>query len=67
MVEQTPFSGTTSPSPLRKSMKMKSKATAQSIKEALKEQIETGFRISELGETVQQERVTAARDKLAAY
>ena len=64
MVEQAAsFGDTTSPSPLRLNKK-KSVASAQSIKEALQEQIKTGDKISELGETVQQERVTHAREKV---
>ena len=38
--------------------KRKSVMTVQSIKESLSEQSKTGDRISELGENLQQERVT---------
>jgi len=64
MVEQS-YTDTASPS-LRLSKKT-SVASAQTIKDALIEQIKTGDRISELGETLQQDRVTQAREKIADF
>ena len=47
--------------------KRKSQVTAQSIKEALVEQGETGDCITELGQKLQQERVDKAEDKLNSF